>query len=82
MQRLYQDRYESQLHHISFPTAAAAPGVHVRALLCGYVAVDNEENDDYNVVLMVFYHWLLVESAIYPYSGAFPCLSNQTVPEV
>lgn len=40
--------------------------------LCGCVAVDNEENDDYNVALMVFYHWLLAESAIYPYSGASP----------
>lgn len=38
--------------------------------LCGCVAVDNEENDDYNVALMVFHHWLLAESAIYPYSGA------------
>lgn len=39
--------------------------------MCGFVAVDNDENYDYDVLLMVFYPRLLAESVIYPYSDAF-----------
>ena len=35
-----------------------------------FVAVDNDENDDYDVMLMVFYPRLLAESAIYPHCAA------------
>lgn len=45
--------------------------------VCGFVDVDNDENDDYDVMLMVFYPRLLAESAIYPYSEAFTaCLTK------
>ena len=47
--------------------------------MCGFVAVDNDENDDYDVMLMVFYPRL--KAAIYPYSDAFTALSKQTVSE-
>lgn len=39
--------------------------------MCGFVAVDNDESYDYDVMLMVFHPRRLAESAIYPYSYAF-----------
>lgn len=45
--------------------------------MCGFVDADNDENDDYDVMLMVFYPRLLAERAIYPYSEAFTaCLTK------